>query len=102
VSTGYPITKVDLDNRMGAMIVDLRDALEACVLFNSLLNDATILGGTALTDAPLSYTAAENTLIRAAFTDLQKLRDISRNSATQATSSDFWFSAKHLAGLNFH
>jgi hypothetical protein len=102
MSAGYPITKTDLDNRIGAMIVNVRDALDACVLFKALLDDSTILGGTALTAAPLSYSAAEDTQIRAAFSSMKSLSDISRGLATQAITNDFWFDAKHLCGLNFH
>jgi hypothetical protein len=35
VPAGYPITRTDLDNRMGGMIVAVRDALDACVLFKA-------------------------------------------------------------------
>jgi hypothetical protein len=100
MSTGYPITKTDLDNRMGALIVNVRDALEACVLFKALLDDSTILPDATLTT--LGYSAGEITQIRSAFTSLKSLRDISRATATQASTNDFWFDAKHLAGLNFH
>ena len=100
MSTGYPITKVDLDNRMGAMIVNVRDALEACVLFKALLDDSTILPDATLTG--LGYSAGEITQIRAAFSSMQSLRNISRAAATQPATNDFWFDAKHLAGLNFH
>jgi len=96
---GYAITKADLDNRMGGMIVAVRDALAACVLFKALLDDSTILGGTALT--AMGYSPAEDTQIRAAFNSMKVLNDISRAAATQPSTSDFWFDAKHLAGLNF-
>ena len=100
MSTGYPITKTDLDNRMGALIVNVRDALEACVLFKALLDDSTILPDATLTT--LGYSGAEITQLRAAFSAMKTLRDISRASATQASTNDFWFDAKHVAGLNFH
>ena len=100
MSAGYPITKTDLDNRMGALIVEVRDALEACVLFKQLLDDSTILPTATMTG--LGYTGAEDTQIRAAFSSMKSLRDISRALATQASTNDFWFDAKHLAGLNFH
>ena len=50
----------------------------------------------------LGYTSGEETAIRAAFTDLVKLNDISRAAATQSPANDFWFNAKLLAGVNFH
>jgi hypothetical protein len=33
---------------------------------------------------------------------MKSLSDISRAAATQPATNDFWFDAKHLAGLNFH
>ena len=100
MATGYPIAKPDLDNTMGRLIVQVRDSLRACVDFKALLDDTTILPDATLTT--LGYSGAEITQIRAAFTAMAKLYDISRNVATQSPSSDFWFEAKHLAGLNFH
>ena len=99
-NTGYAITKIDLDNRMGNAVVTLRDALIAIVALKAELDDSTILPDATLTT--LGYTAGDITTIRAAFTDLSKLNDISRAAATQASTNDFWFNAKHLCGLNFH
>jgi hypothetical protein len=99
-TAGYQITKADLDNRMGGAVVTLRDALITIVALKAELDDATILPDATLTT--LGYSGADITLIRAAFTDLSKLNDISRAVATQASTNDFWFNAKHLAGLNFH
>ena len=97
MSTGYPIGKTDLDNRMGALVLALRGALNACVAFKVLLDDATILPDATLTS--LGYSATEITTIRSAFTDLKKLSDIANNAATQSATNDFWFSAKHLTGI---
>jgi hypothetical protein len=102
VAAGYPITRADLDNRMGGMVVSLRDSLLAIVSFKAELDDASLLTDTFLQAAPISYTSTDTTQIRAAFTDMAKLYDISRAAATQASTNDFWFNAKHLAGLNFH
>jgi hypothetical protein len=97
---GYPITKTDLDNLMGRLVVAVRDDLTACVQFKSLLDDSSVLPDATLTS--LGYTAGEVTQIRAAFSAMKTLSDISRAAATQASVNDFWFDAKHLAGLNFH
>jgi len=104
MSIGYPVTKTDLDNMMGRLVVALRDDLIAIVSFKAELDDSSLL-----TDAFLqglgytgSVSAGEIQTIRAAFADLAKLSDISRAAATQSATNDFWFSAKHLAGLNFH
>lgn len=106
MAIGYPITKAALDSTMGGLVVSLRDSLTAIVQFNTLLNDSTILPDSVLTT--LGYTGpsgtggTEEAIIRASFTDLVKLNDISRGTATQASVNDFWFNAKHLAGLSFH
>jgi hypothetical protein len=100
MSVGYPVTKTDLDNRMGALIVNVRDALNACVLFKALLDDTSILPDATLT--ALGYSAGEITQIRAAFSSMKSLSDISRAVSTQPSANDFWFDAKHVAGLNFH
>lgn len=95
---GYPITKVDLDNRMGQTVLAARQALVEVARFKAMLDDSTILPDATLTS--LGYSAGEITQLRAAFTDLKKLYDISTGAATQASTNDFWFNAKHLTGLN--
>lgn len=104
-TAGYPITQTDLNNRIGSAVVALRDAFVAVVALKAELDDSTILPTATMTAAQpggLGYSAGDDTLIRAAFTDLAKLWDISRAAATQASTNDFWFSAKHLCGLNLH
>lgn len=100
MATGYPITKQDLDNTMGRLVTALRDDLNAVVTFKALLDDTSVLPDATLTS--LGYTSGEISQIRAAFTALAKLSDIARAAATQSPANDFWFDAKHLAGLNFH
>ncbi len=95
---GYPITKVDLDNRMGQAILAVRQALVEVVRIKAMLDDTTILPDATLTS--LGYSAGEITQLRAAFTDLKKLYDVSTAAATQGATNDFWFNAKHLTGLN--
>lgn len=97
-NTGYPVTKTDLDNTMGRLVVSLRNDLIAVASLKTQLDDSTLLNDTNL--ALLGYTSGDITLIRASFTDLTKLWDISRAAATQSPANDFWFNAKHLAGLN--
>jgi len=102
MAAGYTIGRTDLDNLMGRLVVSLRDDFLAIASFKAELDDASLLTDNFLQAAPISYSAGDTTQIRAAFTDLAKLWDISRAAATQASTNDFWFSAKHLAGLNFH
>lgn len=101
MAAGYPMTKADLDNRMGGMIVAVRDSLIACVALKAMLDDTSMLPDATLTG--LGYTGGDITQIRAAFTAMKSLSDISRGLATQPAANDFWFDAKHLANpLNFH
>jgi hypothetical protein len=104
VSIGYPITKADLDARMGGMVVALRDAFDNIVLFKSLLDDATMLPDSVLTG--LGYSGSVSSLeiqqIRNSFTSLSLLNTVSRGGSTVPSVVDFWFDAKHLANLNFH
>lgn len=103
MTTGYPITKTDMDNRIGVMVVNLRAALQAPASFKSKFLDDATLGTDAFLQG-LGYTgsvsAGEIQTIRAAFADMSKLNDIANNAATQSPSNDFWFWAKHLVGLN--
>ena len=99
-TAGYPWSKTDLDNMMGRLLVAVRDDLLACKSLKVQLDDATLLTDANLT--LLGYTSGDETLIRAAFSDIVKLWDISTAAATQASTNDFWFNAKHLMGLNLH
>ena len=98
MSIGYPITKTGLDNTMGGLVIAVRDSLNAVVAFKSLLDDTAVLPDSVL--AALTYGTGEITTIRASFTDLKKLSDISRAAAVQAATNDFWFNAKLLAGTS--
>lgn len=105
MATGYPITRTDLDNRMGAMVVNVRASLLAVVQFKTnWLDDATLGTDAFLQSLTPPYTGSvssgEIQTIRAAFADLKKLSDIANGTATQGAPNDFWFNAKHLVGLN--
>lgn len=100
MSIGYSINKPDLDNRMGALVVALRDDFNSIAQFKALLDDTSILPDATLT--ALGYGGAEITQLRASFTDLNNLYLISKALSTQSSVNDFWFNAKHVAGLNFH
>jgi len=99
MSTGYPVTKVDIDNRIGAMIVNVRESLLACVQFKDGYLDDAALGTDAVLTA-MGYTAGEITTIRAAFTAMKNLSGIAKGTGTQASTNDFYFDAKKLIGLN--
>lgn len=100
MSIGYPINKTDLDNLMGRLVVSLRDDFVAVANFKVLLDDTTVLPDAVLTS--LGYSGGEITQLRASFTSLNNLYNVSKNNGTVPSNNDFWFDAKHLAGLNFH
>lgn len=98
MSIGYAVTKVDVDNTMGRLIVAARESLLDCVAFKKWLDDAAL--GTDAFLTTLGYSAGEITTIRAAFTAMNNLNNIAHNAGTQATTNDFFFDAKKLTGTN--
>lgn len=98
MAIGYAVTKVDVDNTMGRLIVDVREALFEAVDFKRWLDDAAL--GTDAFLTSLGYTAGEITTIRAAFTAMSTLNNIAHAAATQPATNDFFFDAKKLTGTN--
>ena len=98
MAIGYPINKTDLDNRMGGLILQVRDGLANCVAFKSLLDDSSVLGDDVLTG--LGYGSGEITTIRAAFGAMSSLNSIAHAGALPGGPDDYFFNAKHLTGIN--
>lgn len=99
MAIGYPVTKTDLDNTMGRLVLAVRDALYDAANFKTRwLDDSTLGNDTVLTN--LGYSSGEITTIRAAFTALNNLNNISHAQGTQASANDFFFDAKKLLGIN--
>jgi hypothetical protein len=48
---------------------------------------------------PIDKASIDSRTLRAAFTDLKKLWQVSHAAATQGATNDFFFNAKHLTGL---
>lgn len=94
MSVGFPQNKLDVDSRAGQLALTLRDTLRDVRNFKVFLDSKTDTELTAL-----AYSAAEVTLIRAAYVDLDKLAQISSAAATQPAASDFFFNAKKLLGV---
>jgi hypothetical protein len=99
VAVGYTIDKATLDNRAGALVTACWTDLDEIRKFKSWLDDAA--HNTAYMTGTIGYTTADDTLLRAAFTDLDKLRQIAHAGATQSAANDFFFSAKALTGITF-
>jgi hypothetical protein len=98
MSVGISVQKVDVDGRAGGLVGQLWRNLDEVRRFKLWLDDGThddaFLTG-------LGYVAAEITVLRAAFTDLDKLRLISHAGAVQAATNDFFFNAKKLTGVDY-
>ena len=97
MSVGFSLTKADLDARAGSLVVAVRDALYRCKAMNDLLNDTGIIPNDAFLTG-LGYTSGEVTTLRAAFTDLNSLYNVSHAAGTVSSNNDFFFNAKKLTG----
>jgi hypothetical protein len=94
MSAGFPADKLTIDARAGQLAMTLRDTLRQVQLFKTFLdskNDAALIG--------LGYNQADVDLLRASYTDLNKLQQIANAAATQSATSDFFFNAKLLLGV---
>lgn len=102
MGAGFSSSRTDFDQRIGVLVVTLRDALFRVNEFKTTVLDDTgiIPNDQFLINAPFSYQQADVDLIRASFTDLKKLYDISHAAATQGATSDFFFNAKKLTAFS--
>jgi len=94
MAVGIPYGKIDIDQRAGNLAKDLRDQLIEIQQFKVWLDSAT---DQSLQD--FTYTAAEITLLRSAFVDLDKLAQIYQGLATQSPAYDFRVFAKRIIGV---
>lgn len=98
MSLGFTIGKADIDNKAGSLVVDVRNALDRCKQFCDLLNNTNIIPNDAFLTG-LGYTSGEVTTLRAAFTDLKSLYNVSHANGTVASNNDFFFNAQKLTGV---
>lgn len=94
MTVGYPVSLADVNARAGQLATALRDDLAAIDRFNAWIvaqPDAFFTG--------LGMAGADLTLLRAAFTDLDKVYLLAHALATQPAASDFFFNAKNLSGV---
>jgi hypothetical protein len=94
MTLGYPQTKAQVDTKSGTLALVLRNALRDIVTFKAWLDSKTDQN---LLD--LGYVQQEVTDLRAAFIDLKKLSDIANAAATQPATSNFFFNAVKLYGV---
>jgi hypothetical protein len=98
MGVGFSLTKADIDNRAGSLILATRNDLALCAQFCDLLNDTSIFPNDAALTA-LGYSSGEVSTLRAAFTDMKSLYSVARAAATVPSANDFWYNAKHLVGV---
>lgn len=98
MSLGFPLGKADIDNKAGSLVVDIRNGLDRCKQMNALLNNTNIVPNDAFLIS-LGYTAGEVTTLRAAFSDLNSLYNVSHAAGTVPSNNDFFFNAQKLTGV---
>lgn len=98
MSVGYTLTKNDIDQRAGGLIVAVRDALDRARQFNALLNNTQIIPNDAFLTA-MTYSAGEVTTLRAAFSDMNSLYNVAHAAGTVPSNNDFFFNAQKLTGV---
>lgn len=95
MSAGYPDNKAAVDARAGLLALQARDLFVQVANFQSYLGSKTDPELTAL-----GYTAAEVTLLKAAFAQLDQLRLVATGQAAQSPANNFLFNSNKLIGPN--
>lgn len=104
MAVGYPVTLADVNNMAGRLVVATWQSLDDVRRFTVWLNDSA---HNAAYTAGLGMAGADDTTLRAAFADLDSLRQIAHatgakgvaNIGSSAAANDFFFNAKNLSGL---
>ena len=99
MSVGLALLKADVDNSLSREIGAVWTALATINTRSLWLADSS--HNTAFMQT-LGYTVPEDTTLRAAITDLNKLWQVSHAAATQSPANDFFFNAKLLGGINWY
>jgi hypothetical protein len=100
---GRSIQKLDVDNRVAAVVEQLWSALNAAKDLNGWMTDAQ-LGGTDANLTALGYQAADLSTLRSGVADLGSasgLWGVAHAQSHPAANNDFFFRAKLWTGINF-
>lgn len=92
-------SRQELDAIFRTTFTSIRTALDNVKELKSILDgvpDATLTGA----GIGYEYTQGEVTAIKAAATDLDKLRQIAEGQAVQPAANDFYFNARKVWGFN--
>lgn len=98
MSVGFTLGKADIDIKAGSLVVEVRNALDRCKQMCDLLNNTNVVPNDAFLTG-LGYTSGEVTTLRAAFTDLKALYNVSHANGTVGSNNDFFFNAQKLTGV---
>jgi hypothetical protein len=96
MTVGFPIDQATINNVVGSAIVSLRDQFFAIKRLNAFIGARS---AQELVD-DYGYTLEEANLLKAALFDMNKLAQVADGQAEQVGTSDYWFHASQLAGLN--
>ncbi len=97
MTVGFPLTKDQLDTRLGQIALQVRDGLEEAQQLNALLGTLTteVLEGLGYDET----NDGEVSTMKSAFTQLAQLADVANGDATVTNMNDFLFWAKRLLGV---
>jgi len=101
MAVGYPVVTADINNKAGALVTNLWQALDACRQFKLWLDDSAH-NDSYLT--ALGFSAGDITTLRAAFADLggtTGLWAVSHGTYDPPGTNNFFFNAKLLTGTNY-
>lgn len=94
MAVGWAQDKLAIDSQAGQLVFDVRESLRKLAEFKAWLDT--------ITDAELTakgYSSGDITVLRAAFFDLNKLRQIAIGQDQQVGNNNFFFNAVKLTGV---
>ena len=94
MGVGLPVAKVDIDNMLAQISLQLRNSIMAVTVLNAKVS--------AMTDADLTnlgYSTADITLLRAAIGDLYTIQQIAYGLVAQPTPYDFRTNISQVTGI---
>lgn len=95
MSVGIAITKEDLDQRVGTVVIQLLSAFKQVDILSGFL----VPQAASAISTTFGYTIDEATTLKTAFTDLANLAAVARGTQVQATARNAFTYAGRLAGL---
>jgi len=102
MSVGFTKNKADIDNKAGAIALDLRNLMDRIEVFKTTLDTLTDVELLALpgTNGGASWVQAEVDRLRSAAGDWNQLRTIYEGTVNLSVAKDFRTFSKTLTGMN--